>query len=340
MMDFTFEDSPWEQALNCLQQGENISAARFLTLMEGESEQALEDAFDLLESKGAWLDMTAMNAVAAQGQLAVRLRQEQQLVEKGDLLHALEEGDPLRVYLEELALLPIQGDISLLAQQHLEGKDCADKLADLSLSRVVQIAQEYTGRGVLLLDLIQEGGMGLWEGILSYTGGDFESHRDQWIRHHMDRAVITQALAGGVGQKLRQALADYRDTDQRLLAELGRNPTTEEIAEAMHVTEEAALVYADMLRSARSDDRVHAQPEEEPEEEEQAVENTAYFQMRQRIAELLSSLTEQQAKVLTLRFGLEGGLPMTPQQTGEKLGMTADEVVAAETAALAQLRTQ
>ena len=341
MMEFTFEDSLWEQALNALSQGGAMSAAQFLALMEGESEEALEDAFTLLQSKQATLDLASMPAFAAQGQAAVRLRQEQQIAQKQDMAAGLDENDPLRVYLEELAGLPVAGDIRVLAEQHLEGDENATrKLADLSLSRVVELARDFVGRGVLLLDLIQEGSLGLWQGILCYDGGQFETHRDWWIRHFMTRAVMTQALAGGIGQKLRQAMADYRDTDQRLLAELGRNPTLEEIAEAMHVTAEDAAVYADMLRSARSDAKVKQEPEEDPQEETQAVEDTAYFQMRQRITELLSGLTERDAKLLTLRFGLEGGMPMSPEETGKQLGMTPDEVVAAEAAALAELRQE
>ena len=83
-----------------------------------------------------------------------------------------------------------------------------------------------------------------------------------------------------------------------------------------------------------------APKKEEPQEEDQAVENTAYFQMRQRITELLSVLPEDAAKILTLRFGLEGGLPLSPEETGRKLGMTAQEVLAAESAALAKLRQE
>ena len=339
MMEFTFEDSLWEQTLNALPQGGSLSAAQFLTLMEGQSEDALEDAFALLIEKQAELELTTLPAFSAQGQAAVRLRQEQQIAQKADMRAGLEENDPLRVYLEELAMLPAAGDIRLLAEQHLEGDERASrKLVELSLSRVVELARDFVGYGVLLLDLIQEGSMGLWQGIGCYEGGDFESHRDWWIRHAMTRAVLEQALNTGIGQKLRQAMADYRDTDQRLLAELGRNPTLEEIAEAMHITAEDAAIYGDMLRSARTDAQVKQEPEEDPQEEQQAVEDTAYFQMRQRITELLSVLEEKEAKLLTLRFGLEGGLPMTPEETGRKLGMTSEEVVAAEAAALSKLR--
>ena len=341
MMEFTFEEALWEQTLEALKDNTHFSAARLLTLLEGESQEAREDAFALLQRKCITLDLQTLPAYAAQGQAAVRLRQEQQLVQKQDMIPELEENDPLRLYLEELAGLPVAGDICLLAQQYLNGEESAGgKLAELSLSRVVELAKEYVGLGVLLLDLIQEGSLGLWQGISAYEGGDFETHRDWWIRHYLACTVINQALDSGIGQKLRQAMADYRDADQRLLAELGRNPTVEEIAEAMHVTVEDAVVYENMLRSARSDAK-NAEPEEEiPQEEDQAVEDTAYFQMRQRIMELLSVLPEKEAKLLTLRYGLEGGMPMTPEETGKQLGMTPDEVVAAEAAALAKLRTE
>ena len=137
-------------------------------------------------------------------------------------------------------------------------------------------------------------------------------------------------------------MEDYRDVDQRLLSELGRNPTLEEIAESMHVSVEDAAVFADMVTSARSRRKIEEEREEkEPTpEDEQAVEDTAYFQSRQRIMELLSSLTEQEAKLLSLRFGLEGGMPLTPEQTGEKLGMTPREVVLLEAQALLKLRKE
>lgn len=341
MMEFTFEESLWEQTLENLNRGERLSAARFLALMEGEEEDQLEAAFELLSEKQIRLDVAALPAYAAQGQAATRLRQEQQLAKTADMRRGLEENDPLRLYLEELAGLPVAGDVRLLAQQYLEGdEDAAQKLSELSLSRVIELAKTYTGYGVLLMDLIQEGSLGLWQGILCYEGGDFETHRDWWICHYMERAVVLQAKDSGIGQKLRQAMVDYRDTDQRLLTELGRNPTLEEIANAMHVTPEDASVYADMLQSARHQSKLKEPQEDLPQEEEQAVEDTAYFQMRQRITELLSVLDEKNAQLLTLRYGLEGGLPLSPEETGKKLGMTPDEVVAAEAAALAKLRTQ
>jgi RNA polymerase primary sigma factor len=209
------------------------------------------------------------------------------------------------------------------------------------LSCVVSRAYEMAGRGVLLLDLIQEGSLGLWQAILSYRGGDFEPYCDRRIRMTMAKTVVLQARSSGVGRKMRQALEDYRSVDERLLMDLGRNPTIEEIAAELHMSVEEAGMVADTLEAARmmNKAKTESQPKEETPEDEQAVEDTAYFQMRQRIQELLSSLDEQSAKLLTLRFGLEGGVPMTPEQTGKILGMTPEEVVAAEATALMKLRT-
>ena len=343
MMEFTFENSPWEQTFEALHPGDEINILTLLSLLEEEDEDTVLEALDAMENQGVALSVRDLPNLPVGGNMALRLRQEAQLVASGKLLTGLEENDPLRLYLEELAATPAAGDVELLALQYLEGnEDAAQKLVTLSLSRVVEMACELAGKNVLLLDLIQEGSMGLWQGILHYTTGTFESHRDWWIRQYLHRAVFLQARSGDLGQKLRSGLEDYRDMDQKLLSELGRNPTLEEIAEAMHVTAEEAAVYRDMMNMAkvrRQVDDAMEQKEPEP-EDDQAVEDTAYFQMRQRITELLSTLTEADAKLLTLRFGLEGGLPMSPEETGKKLGLTPQEVVKREANALAKLRAE
>ena len=343
MMEFTFEQSPWEQALEALQPGAEMNILTLLSLLEEEDEDAALEALDAMEEKGIALSIRDLPNLPTGGNMALRLRQEAQLVESGKLLTGLEENDPLRLYLEELAATPATGDVDLLALQYLDGdEDAAQKLVTLSLSQVVELAMELAGKNVLLLDLIQEGSMGLWQGILHYAGGAFETHRDWWIRQYLHRAVFLQARSGDLGQKLRIGMEDYRDMDQKLLSELGRNPTLEEIAEAMHVTAEEAAVYADMLNMAKVRRQVDdaMEPKEPEPEDDQAVEDTAYFQMRQRIMELLSVLSPEDAKLLTLRFGLEGGLPMSPEEACKHLGLTPQEVVTREANALAKLRQQ
>ena len=343
MMEFVFESTPWELTVQSLHRGDCLSAVRCLTLLEDMSEDEAEEALLELEDKGVALDVSDLPADDGNGEAALRLRREKELAQTGRLLESLEENDPLGLYLAELAAIPAAGDVDLLAERYAKGDDSvAQQLVNLSLSCVVECACKMAGRGVLLLDLIQEGSLGLWQGILNYTEGDFTAHVTWWIRQYLAKAVLMQARSSGIGQKMRQGMEDYRDMDQRLLGELERNPTLEEIAEAMHATPEEAAVYEAMLSQARLRQQVEQarEPKEEDPEDEQAVEDTAYFQMRQRIGELLSVLPEEDARLLTLRYGLEGGLPLDPVQTGAKLGLTAEAVVAREAAALAMLRKE
>ena len=340
-LEFSFGAAPWEEYLDAV--SDTASAMTLLTLMEGEDETVLEDVLTELEARAIVLDISELPKPTGTGEAAARLRQEVQLVEKGLSISELEETDPLRLYLEEVELTPAFGDIQLLAEQAASGDQKAQlQLTNLSLSRVIAAAKAYVGKGVLLLDLIQEGSLGLWKAISSFTAGDFETHSDYFIHFYLAKAVMLQARENGVGQKMRTALEDYRSIDEKLLSELGRNPTIEEIAEGLHITPEAAAAVGKMLENARRLQQAKQVPdeEEEKEAEEQAVEDTAYYQARQRVNDMLSGLDAQEAKVITLRFGLEGGLPMSPEDTGRKLGLTPEEVVALETAALAKMRKQ
>ena len=340
-LDFSFETSPWDSWRMKLQAGDTVSAADLLTVLEGQPEAIFEEALEDLETGCMALSLSGLPKTGGIGEAALRLRQEMQLVQKGLTPDVLEENDPLRLYLEEIAATPAQGDENILAEKCSRGEETAMvQLTNLGLSRVVELAGEHVGYGVLLLDLIQEGSLGLWQAVRSYHGGDYSAHRDRVIRFYMARAITVQARSNGVGQKMRTVLEDYRAVDERLLGELGRNPTLEEIAEELHISEEETLAVKQMLDSARLLAQVKKQPEpeEDREEEDQSVENTALFQMRQRIMDLLSVLSKEDAQLLTLRFGLEGAKPLSPEETGRKLGLTPDEVVAREGAALAKLR--
>ena len=339
-LDFTFEQAPWEAFLKTKGLYDTVSAGELLTLLEGEDDQALEDAFLQMEEGCMELSVRDLPKAQASGEAALRLRREAEL---GDLRPELfEEDDPLRLYLEEVAAIPVCGDEQLLAEQAAAGDERAmERLTNLGLSRVIQLAREHVGYGVLLLDLIQEGSLGLWQAIGSYRRGDYAQWRDRYIRFALAKAVTAQARVMGAGQRMRSALEDYRQVDERLLSELGRNPTLEEIALELHMSPETAFTVKKMLDDAYLLAQTKGKPQEEEEEDpdaEQAVENTALFQMRQRISDLLSDLSPEDAKLLTLRFGLEGGMPLTPAQAGEKLGLTPEEVVAKEAAALAMLR--
>lgn len=339
-LDFSFDNSPWELFLSGRREGDRISAAHFLTLLEQETEDAVEDAFAALDDRKLMLDVSDLPVKQYTGQAALRLRQEAEIAEKAMDVSGLNPTDPLRLYLEEIREMPRQTDEKALADRVAQGDQrAAEQLMHQGLHRVVEIVPEFVGYGVLMMDLLQEGGLALWQAI-QVPEGDYLTRRDRAIRAAMAKAVTLQARANGVGQKMRQALEDYRAVDERLLAELGRNATLEEIALELHMTPEDAETVRKVLEDARMLQQATAPKEEEASEEEQAVEDTAYFQMRQRISELLSVLPEEDAKLLTLRFGLEKGLPMSPEDTGKALGLTVDQVLRREAKALAMLREE
>ena len=340
--EITFELTPWESFLEDLYDS-SISAAQLLTFFEGEDDDALEETFLDLEDASVAIDLSDLPRGGATGEAARRLREEQQLVRDGKLLSGLEENDPLRLYLEELAAIPVQGDLRLLSEQL--AKDRSDeglrtRIVNLCLSRVVELAGEYTGYGVLLLDLIQEGSLGLWQGTVGFAGGNFEDCRDWWIRQYMAQAILRQARASGLGQKMRQAVEDYRMVDERLLSELGRNPTLDEIAESMHMTVSEVETVRKFLDNARLVGRAHEtrEPEEESPEDAQAVEDTAYYQTRERVDSLMSGISELESKVVSMRYGLDGKAPQTAAEVGRKLNLTVSEVVELETSALTKMR--
>lgn len=343
MNDFVFEQAPWEAYLRSCKNGSVISGWNLISMLEDEEDDAVEDAFSILTVKKLQLDLSGLPQMSAGSNTAQRLQQEREYVTGGLKTALMEETDPLRLYLEEIAAAPACGDEKLLAEQLSSGDQrAAQRLTELGLSRVVEIAAEYAGQAVLLLDLIQEGNIGLWEAISGYRDGDYAAQRDEAIRSSVLKAIVLQARSNGISQKMKKALQDYRAADQHLLTKLGRNPGLEEIAQEMHISLEQAQTIektmADILLLQKAEKL--AAPKEETAEDELPVEDTAYFQMRQRISEMMSVLDEQEARILTMRFGLEKGLPMSTEEVAKALGITTAAVTACETAALSKLRAE
>lgn len=342
MNDFVFEQAPWEAYLRSCKNGSVISGWNLISMLEEEEDDAVEDAFSILAVKKIQLDLSTLPQLPAGSNTAQRLQQEQEYVRDGLQTELMEQTDPLRLYLEEIALTA-QDDEVQLAQKLCSGDgEAAQRLTELGLKRVVEIASEYAGQGVLLLDLIQEGNVGLWEAISGYHGGDYCAHRDGAIRTAIAKAIVLQARSSGISQKMKKALQDYTAADQALLTRMGRNPSVEEIAQEMGISLEQVQTIektmTDILLLQKAEKLVA--PKEETAEDELPVEDTAYFQMRQRISEMMSVLDEQEARILTMRFGLEKGLPMSAEEVAKALGITTAAVTACETAALSKLRAE
>ena len=186
-LDIFFGDGPLEPLLTELEVGATLSAATLMTTLEAGEEDTLDQVFWLLEDKAIKLDISDLPKTGGNAEAAVRLKLEEDLAERGELLSGLESDDPLRIYLEEVAEIN-EEDSSPLIQQLRENNDASkddpklwETLLKLCLPRVVELACRHTGHGVLLLDLIQEGSMSLWQSFSSFREGDFAQYRDDRI---------------------------------------------------------------------------------------------------------------------------------------------------------------
>ena len=335
-LEFSFKPAPWELAAAAIKPGGTMSAERLLVLLEGEEEADAEAALNYLRERQIGISLEHLPRVQAAGVLANRLDQEQKLAQQGELTAGLPEGDPLRLCIEDAhrSYAPVT---QALIRQALSGEARAvEQLIGGFFPGILECACGLTGRGVALLDLIQDGSMGL---LLALSQGDEMSFREraEWqIRQAMARTVVLEARARGVGSHIAQGMEAYRKADRLLLDRLGRNPTLEEIAEQMGKTVEEAAALERMIRTAQA--AAGGQKEPVPQEEDQAVEDTAVFRSRQRIEELLSGVSQADAMLLRLRFGLDGDLPQSPEAVGMRLGLTPEQVVEREAAALAKLR--
>lgn len=315
-----------------------VTFGRFAQLAAGLDGDETDELLQRLEGSGAVFDLSDMPKPGAVGQAALRLREEQELVEQGaDLRTRLPKEDSLRIYLEETAALP-----DLTEGQRKAAMADPSLLVNLGMKLSVRIARDYVGYGVLLQDLIQEGNVGMWQLLTDYPGGEPEQVLEHCIRQAMICTIFSQALASGLSERLRRAVEDYRSADERLLMELGRNPTPEEMAEHLHLSVEEVEAVRRTLENARMVDKAHIQPEPEEAdaEEEQAVEDTAYYRTRETVNDLMSGLTELETELLNLRYGLNGKPPLSLQETARRLNLTTTQVTETERNALEKMRRQ
>ena len=331
-LELEWEEPGWQRMMDSLPRGSVIPAERFFAMLGAVDEEGALEAALTLTARGVGLDVSRLPQ-GGPGAAGERLAREAELARRGALPGALASGDPLRLYWQELEALPRLN--SLDARELTNGGADPNRLTEGLLWLVAQEALDFAGQGVLLLDLMQEGAMGLLQAM--EDPGPDPVERGRWhVRQAMARAVALQYLSTGEAQRLVAAMRAYQQAERRLLERLGRNPGPEELAQELGKPVTEVLALGNMVRDAA------AAPKEsrEPAQEVEKVEDTAYFQLRTRVEELLSVLEEVDQALLKGRFGLDGRPPMSLEETARDLGLDLEEAAERERRAMLALRCQ
>lgn len=259
--------------------------------------------------------------------------------------------DPVRMYLREIGRIPLLTfDQELdLAKRILDGDEDAKKqLAESNLRLVVSIAKKYVGRGMLFLDLIQEGNMGLIKAVekFDYTKGfKFGTYATWWIRQAITRAIADQARTIRIPVHMVETINKLIRTSRHLLQQLGREPTPEEIAEEMEIPVEKVMEIQKIAQDPVSletpigeEDDSHLGDFIQDDDSPAPHDSAAYTLLKEQLEEVMNTLTPREAKVLKLRFGLEDGKARTLEEVGREFEVTRERIRQIEAKALRKLR--
>ncbi len=259
--------------------------------------------------------------------------------------------DPVRMYLREIGRIPLLTyDQELeLAKRILEGdEEAKQELAESNLRLVVSIAKKYVGRGMLFLDLIQEGNMGLIKAVekFDYTKGfKFSTYATWWIRQAITRAIADQARTIRIPVHMVETINKLIRTSRHLLQQLGREPTPEEIAEEMEIPVEKVMEIQKIAQDPVSLETPIGEEEDshlgdfiQDDDSPAPHDAAAYTLLKSQLEEVMDTLTPREAKVLKLRFGLEDGKARTLEEVGREFDVTRERIRQIEAKALRKLR--
>ena len=266
-------------------------------------------------------------------------------------LDGINVDDPVRMYLREIGKIPLltyEEELDL-AQKVLEGdEEAKKKLSESNLRLVVSIAKKYVGRGMLFLDLIQEGNMGLIKAVEKFDykkGYKFSTYATWWIRQAITRAIADQARTIRIPVHMVETINKLIRTSRLLLQRLGREPSPEEIAEELEMPVEKVMEIQKIAQDPVSletpigeEDDSHLGDFIQDEDSPAPHDAASYTLLREQLEEVMSTLTPREAKVLKLRFGLEDGKARTLEEVGKEFDVTRERIRQIEAKALRKLR--
>ena len=328
------------------------------------SEEQTEQYYDLLENNGVEIDVGDVLEILGPTPLdGAPTETELQSLEDeplADVSEPLEEAlpaegakldDPVRMYLKEIGKIPLLSPEQELdiAKRMAEGDESARKaMTEANLRLVVSIAKRYVGRGMQLLDLIQEGNLGLLKAVekFDYTKGyKFSTYATWWIRQSITRAIADQARTIRIPVHMVETINRVIRTAHSMVQSLGREPTAEEIAAEMHMelpkVEEILKIAQEPVSLETpigEEEDSHLGDFIQDEEASQPAEAASYTLLREQLEEVLTTLTPREEQVLRMRFGLTDGKAHTLEEVGKEFDVTRERIRQIESKALRKLR--
>jgi RNA polymerase primary sigma factor len=336
---------------------EEISAT--FDVLEEISPEQLEEFFEELAASGIEL---------AEEQKDEKAEAEREEEAEEAIADGLSLDDPVRMYLKEIGRVPL---LSMEQEKSLamrieagelesrrdgsadsrivdSGEEAKRQLTEANLRLVVSIAKKYVGRGMLFLDLIQEGNLGLIRAVEKFDyrkGYKFSTYATWWIRQAITRALADQARTIRIPVHMVETINRLIKVSRQLLQELGREPTVEEIAEAMALTPEKVREVMKISQEPISLETPIGEEEDshlsdfiEDQEAIAPAEAASVMLLKEKMQDVLQNLTERERKVLVLRFGLEDGHQRTLEEVGQEFGVTRERIRQIEAKALRKLR--
>jgi len=268
-------------------------------------------------------------------------------------LATLEEGylsDPVRMYLREIgrvSLLTYEEEVALAKRVEKADKKARERLINANLRLVVSIAKKYVNRGLTLLDLIEEGNIGLMRAVMKYDwrrGYKFSTYATWWIRQAITRAIADQARTIRIPVHMVETINKFNRLSRKLMQELGREPTPEEVALEMGVSVEKAREIIKVSQEPASLEAPVGEEEDSrlgdfiQDASASPTDQATHALLKDHIKEVLETLSPREAKVLEYRFGLEDGKQRTLEEVGKEFGVTRERIRQIEAKAIRKLR--
>ena len=275
--------------------------------------------------------------------------------EETDIDLSIPEGisidDPVRMYLKEIGRVPLLSadeEIALAKRMEAGDEEAQKELAEANLRLVVSIAKRYVGRGMLFLDLIQEGNLGLIKAVEKFDynkGYKFSTYATWWICQAITRAIADQARTIRIPVHMVETINKLIRVSRQLLQQLGREPAPEEIAEAMEISVERVREIMKIAQEPVSLETPIGEEEDshlgdfiEDQDAPAPAEAASFMLLKEQLEEVLDTLTEREERVLRLRFGLDDGRARTLEEVGQNFGVTRERIRQIEAKALRKLR--